>query len=148
MKVKPQSPGNRGTAGTSTRPQGNQLGGGIGSRVVRKEGTRDGQKAFGINPGAASQIGEALGNHSTEQGRNLSYKGEQWREKTPISVPLGNELAKNVGKGGVGTGRTLYGQCGSQGTYGSPNPGATRPGAEKPILNFYGPDSSAVRGRK
>jgi hypothetical protein len=35
-----------------------------------------------------------------------------------MSVPFGNEVALNVGKGGCGTGRTLYGQAGTQGTHG------------------------------
>jgi hypothetical protein len=36
------------------------------------------------------------------------------------TVPLGNEVAKNVGRGGAGTGRKLYGQSGSQQQYGAP----------------------------
>jgi hypothetical protein len=36
---------------------------------------------------------------------------------------MGNSVALNVGKGGVGTGRVLYGQCGSQGTHGPTAPG-------------------------
>jgi hypothetical protein len=41
-------------------------------------------------------------------------------------VPFGNEVALNVGKGGCGTGRTLYGQSGVQGVHGSANPGEPR----------------------
>jgi hypothetical protein len=114
MKVKPQSPGRRGNATASTRVMGNQPAGGIGSRVVRREGTRDGQKAFGVNPAAVAQLGGVYGNHATEAGSNLNYRGEKWLTKPPISVPLGNELAKNVGKGGPGTGREVF-HCGSQG---------------------------------
>ncbi len=40
---------------------------------------------------------------------------------------------KNVGGCGPGAGRTLYGQSGTQGVQGSPNPGVPRPGANKPI---------------
>jgi hypothetical protein len=116
MKVKPQSPGSRGTATASTRSMGNQPGGGIGSKVVRREGTRDGQKAFPINPAAAAQLGGVYGNKATEQGSTLSYRGEPWTKGAPpISVPLGNELAKNVGKGGPGAGREVF-KSGSQGT--------------------------------
>jgi hypothetical protein len=138
MKIKPQSPGSRGTATASTRRMGNQPGGGIGSKVVRREGTRDGQKATGVNPAAVAQFGSSLGNHATESGSNLKYRGEPYVTKTPISVPLGNEIAKSVGKGGPGAGRTLYGQCGQQGTYGAPA-GKTKPqGAD--ILREFGPD--------
>jgi hypothetical protein len=35
---------------------------------------------------------------------------------------MGNEIALNVGKGGPGTGRTLYGQCGTQGQHPNGNP--------------------------
>jgi hypothetical protein len=36
--------------------------------------------------------------------------------------PLGNEVAKNVGAGGPGAGRTMY-RSGSQGTHGGVHPG-------------------------
>jgi hypothetical protein len=117
MKVKPQSPGSRGTATASTRRMGNIPGGGIGSKVVRREGTRDGSPGIGVGPGWTSQLGSAIGNHSTEQGRNLKYQGEAMRlPRGPAGSqqPLGNELAKNVGKGGPGVGREVM-RCGSQG---------------------------------
>jgi hypothetical protein len=41
----------------------------------------------------------------------------------------------NVGKGGCGTGRTLYGQAGSQGTHGATNPGEPRPNAQRDALD-------------
>jgi hypothetical protein len=147
MKIKPQSPGNRGTQSASTRPRGNVVAGGLGSKVVRKEGTRDGQKAFGINPGHVAQYGAALGDHVTEQGSSTKYRGEPRATATPISVPLGNSLAKNVGKGGPGAGREVF-RCGTQGTQGPVNPGASRPGADKPILGAFGPDSSNACNRR
>jgi hypothetical protein len=98
-------------------------GGGINSKVNVSVPVRTGQKPTGVNPAAVAQFGSALGNHATQSGNRLPYKGEPYREKTPIGVPLGNAVALNVGKGGVGTGRTLYGQCGSQSTYGPTNPG-------------------------
>jgi hypothetical protein len=114
MKVKSQSKGS-GTAPTSKRVMGNKVGGGLGSRVVNPQGTRDGQKAFGINPGGVAQLGSSQGNKATEQGSTLSYRGEPWTVgKTPISVPLGNSVATNVGKGGPGAGREVF-RCGSQG---------------------------------
>jgi hypothetical protein len=105
------------------KKSGTGSGGGFGSRNVKEVPVRVAQKPTGVNPGAVAQFGSAIGNHSTEQGRNLSYKGEPYREKTPIGVPLGNAVALNIGKGGVGTGRTLYGQSGSQRQYGPAAPG-------------------------
>jgi hypothetical protein len=117
MKVKPQSPGSRGTATASTRRMGNQPGGGIGSKVVRREGTRDGSPGIGVRPGWAAQLGSQVGNHATEAGANLSYRGEEMKlPRGPVgsAQPLGNSLAKNVGKGGPGAGREVF-RCGSQG---------------------------------
>jgi hypothetical protein len=42
-------------------------------------------------------------------------------------VPFGNQVALNVKGGGPGTGRTLHGQSGTQGTHGPTNPGSPRP---------------------
>ena len=50
-------------------------------------------------------------------------------------VRQGNEIALNVGRGGPGAGRTLYGQAGSQGTYGATNPGNPRPNAKRDALD-------------
>jgi hypothetical protein len=54
-------------------------------------------------------------------------------------VPYGNEVALNVGKGGCGTGRTLY-KTGSQGQQGATSPGNPRPVPDRHILSSYGPD--------
>jgi hypothetical protein len=110
--------------------------GGIGSKVVKEVGVRNGTPARGINPGAVSQLGEAIGNHATQSGNRLPYRGEKYLVgKTPAggAVPLGNQIATNVGRGGVGTGREVMAR-GSQGQYGSANPGQARPGANKPIF--------------
>ena len=136
MKIKSQSKGG-GTAPTSKRTMGNRVAGGIGSRVVNPQGTRDGQKAS-VSPRGVSQIGSAIGNKVTaEVGGKIGYRGPAWLEKPPISVPLGNELAKNVGKGGPGAGREVF-RCGSQGQSGptrSPNAQGTD------ILRQFGPDN-------
>jgi hypothetical protein len=44
-------------------------------------------------------------------------------------VKFGNEVALNVGKGGCGTGRTIYasGSQSGSGGHGSANPGSPRP---------------------
>jgi hypothetical protein len=143
MKVKPQSPGNRGTQSTSTRPRGNVVAGGLGSSVVRKEGTRDGQKAFGINAAHVAQYGSALGNHVTEQGSSTKYRGEPRAAATPISVPLGNSLAKNVGRGGPGAGREVFKTGSQQGMPTTPQP----PSGGRDILSGFGPDTANSRRR-
>jgi hypothetical protein len=116
------------------------IGGGPGSRNIVEKPVRVGKPAYGVGPGWTSQLGSAIGNHSTEQGRNLPYKGEAMREgKTPAggAVPLGNQVALNVGKGGVGTGRTIH-QCGSQS---SPGPVRSPNATGRDILRDFGPDS-------
>jgi hypothetical protein len=146
MKVKPTSKAS-GTSPNSARSGGNVIAGGRGSKVVRPTGTRDGQKAFGVSPRGVAQIGYSVGNHVTEgqsgQSR-LPYKGEQWLDKPPIAMPLGNEIAKNVGKGGPGVGREVF-KCGSQGTSGpTRSPNASGPD----ILSQFGPDSANARNRR
>jgi hypothetical protein len=116
--------------------QQSKSGGGITSKNNVTVPVRTGKSAYGINPGAVSQLGESIGNHATQSGNRLSYKGEVWRDgKTPAGggVPLGNQLSNNVGKGGPGAGRQVM-SCGSQGQHGSANPGQPTPGASKPIF--------------
>jgi hypothetical protein len=74
-------------------------GGGINSRVNKAVSVRTGASATGVRPAAVSQFGSAIGNKATDAGK-LTYRGEKYQTATPISVPLGNEVATNVGKGG------------------------------------------------
>jgi hypothetical protein len=110
--------------------------GGLGSRNVKEVPVRTGKPAYGANPAAVSQWGEAIGNKVTaEVGGKIGYRGEAMRNGlTPAGgrVPLGNEVsAKTVcGPGGSRTVRA----AGSQGTQGPVNPGQSRPGADKPVF--------------
>lgn len=73
-------------------------GGGITSnKVVQSRGVVSGAKAKGVSPQAASRIGI----------RTVATTGVA-KVPGPIAKPLGNELAKNVGKGGPGAGRTVH----------------------------------------
>jgi hypothetical protein len=104
--------------------KGNRPAGGLGSKQVRKVGIAKGQPAHAMRPGGVSQIGSSTGDHATGSGKILRgavepMRGEQRRPGQPGSVELGNQCALNVGKGGPGVGRTLYGQGGTQGTHGS-----------------------------
>jgi hypothetical protein len=117
----------------------NQKGGGYGSAQHREVGNRAGDTRKGIKPSWVAQKDQMVGNHITDD-KNTGYTGaKKFDGTTGISVPLGNSVALNVKGGGVGTGRTLYGQAGSQGTHGSTNPGSPRPQG-RDILNSFGPD--------
>ena len=110
--------------------------GGARSKLV-KVGVRTGGPNKRVGPGYASQIGSALGNHAQEQGQKVLRPQEPMYGKGPsLQSELGNAVALNVGKGGCGTGRTLYGKSGSQGTYGTPvagNPARHPEPGERPI---------------
>ena len=119
----------------------NQKGGGFGSRQHVSVGQRLGDARKGYNVRGVSQIGSALGNKITERSGKMPRDKVVERVRTDqrgISVPLGNTLATNVGKGGPGTGRTLYGQSGTNQTYG-PVAGNPKPQG-RDILREYGPD--------
>jgi hypothetical protein len=111
---------------------GSRPGGGINSKVINPQGQRLGTPARGVSPGAVSQLGEAVGNHISDGsgGRATGYRGDKWFDgKTPISVPLGNQIAGNVGKAGPGSGRQVA-KSGSQGMHGSPAAGNPPPRGE------------------
>ena len=106
-------------------------GGGYGSRQHVEKPVKTGTGNYSARAAGTAQIGIAWGNHRTALGGSeTKYSGERLHnpERNPsMSVPFGNEVALNVGKGGCGTGRNLHGQAGSQGTHGSVNPGNPRP---------------------
>jgi hypothetical protein len=102
-------------------------GGGPKSRNVVHPNVRTGSGSHSTRPAGVNMIGNIQGNHITERGgRGTGYTGERLHnpERDFQPVKFGNEVALNVGKGGCGTGRTLYGQSGSQGTHGAPAQGA------------------------
>jgi hypothetical protein len=115
-----------------------KAGGGIQTNKLVRPGQRTGAPARGVNAGYAGQLGNKVGSHATDSG-DLRPKPEPMHTKSPnMGVKLGNELATNVGKGGPGAGRVLYGQGGTNRQYGQANPGLPEPQAR-------GLD---VRGRK
>jgi hypothetical protein len=132
----------------SNRNSGHRPGGGIASNKVVQKPVMTGKSARQYHQGGVSQFGESVGNHITNKGTS-NYKGDPVRGSfrppgTPGSVPLGNQIAGNVGAGGPGKGRTLYGQSGMQGTHGSPAPG-NAPSKTRDTLAEYGPDYKAPR---
>jgi hypothetical protein len=79
------------------------------------------------------------GSHVT-RGEESNYRGDPLHSGRSFQpVPFGNQVALNVGKGGPGTGRTVY-ASGSQGTQGGTIPGNPRPQG-RDILSSYGPES-------
>jgi hypothetical protein len=94
-----------------------------------------------VSVGATSQIGSAMGSKLKSGSLGNSYSGENsalplMKGRVPHPAPgLGNAVALNVGKGGVGTGRTIY-HCGTQ----MKTPAPTPMSGGKDILSSYGPD--------
>jgi hypothetical protein len=125
-------------------------GGGPGSRALGKPTQYfTGQPSQRVAPGGVDQLGQAMSNHATDSGKALRNPATPLSAGSfggPGSTKLGNEVALDVGGGGVGTGRTLYGQSGTQAQHGAVA-GSPAP-AGKDILNSFGPDSPIVRERK
>jgi hypothetical protein len=130
-------------ARNSNSTRGHRPGGGIASRQHVAKPVRTGQRAEAINEKGVAQIGSSMGNHATDGRRAVNpvekVRGAPRPAGGPSGVPLGNAVAGNVGKGGVGTGRTLYGQSGTNQVHGKVA-GSPKPwGAD--ILSQFGPES-------
>jgi hypothetical protein len=96
------------------------------SRNVKEVPVRVGRDAQEQRVRGVSQYGQAMGNHPTEGSRKLTNASEKVQGSylpKALSVELGNAAALRVGKGGPGADRKLYGQSGSNQTYGPTNPG-------------------------
>jgi hypothetical protein len=114
-------------------------GGGITSNKLVRPDVRSGAPSTNkMSPAGAAQLGVALG----DKVHNRAHTGQGFR--TPLQagvraqVPLGNAVAGNVGGGGPGTGRTVYG-AGSQGQHG--------PVARDPVPAPRGLDARGRNGR-
>jgi hypothetical protein len=117
------------------RRSGIGAGGGIGMNKNVQPPVRTGSGSRGTRPGGAASIGQSYGSHITNKD-DTGYRGPKFHDDRSFQpVKFGNELALNVGKGGCGTGRTLYGQAGSQGTHGATNPGQPRPNRQRDPLS-------------
>jgi hypothetical protein len=117
--------------------KGHQPGGGIASRVNVETRVRTGGGSRAVREPAVGQIGGSYGDHTTNQGETGWRPGPLYGGRGMNPVPYGNAKALDVGKGGCGTGRTLYGKAGSQGQYGSGGPQKPQ---GRPILSEYAPD--------
>jgi hypothetical protein len=114
-------------------------GGGINSRVVKQVDIKSGSPNLtAYSPRGVSQLGYSPGSTLSKTGAFTTQNSA-----LPLSdgqrrdfVPMGNQLATNVGKGGPGAGRTLYGQSGTQSVHGSVAQGQS-PG-QRDILSEFG----------
>jgi hypothetical protein len=115
--------------------------GGPKSRNIVEPRVRTGTGSHSARPAGVAQLGQKQGSHTTNQRTESDYRGERLHNPSKDFQPVkfGNEVALNVGKGGCGTGRTLYGQAGSQGMHGQPASGNPQP-QQGDILSQYGPD--------
>src|SRR6516164_6891639 len=100
---------------------------------------RTGAGSREVRPGGTNAPGSSYGSHVTNQS-DTGYRGPKfYGDKSFQPVPFGNEVALNVGKGGCGTGRTIY-KTGSQGTQGNVAPGNPPRVPDRHIIESYGPD--------
>ena len=120
------------------RRSGIGSGGGHGSKNIVHKPVRTGAGSKSTSPGAVGQIGQSQGSHVTNKDET-GYRGEIFHKPPNFQpVKFGNEVALNVGKGGCGTGRTIY-STGSQDQHGQPAPG-NPPAKNADILSQFGPD--------
>jgi hypothetical protein len=125
-------------------------GGGIEGQKVRHDVKVRVGKNYkdNVSVGATSQIGSAMGSKLKSGSLGNSYSGENsalplMKGRVPHPGPgLGNAVSLNVGKGGPGTGRTIY-SCGTQ----MKTPAPTPMSGGKDILSSYGADYRS-RGSK
>jgi hypothetical protein len=110
---------------------GHRPGGGLASNKRKEVAVRYGQRAEEVRHQGVAQIGSSIGNHVTDKrgtvGRGVEkVRGELRPAGGPSGIPLGNQIAGNVGKGAPGAGRNLYGKSGTNQQYGEANPGGPR----------------------
>ena len=107
------------------RRSGTGSGGGIGMNKNVQPPVRTGSGSKSTRPAGVAMFGQMQGSHTTNRRTESDYRGERLHnDKSFQPVPFGNAVALNVKGGGPGTGRTLYGQSGSQGCHGQPAQGA------------------------
>ena len=117
-------------------------GGGIQSNKLVRPGVRTGPPSTNkISPRGVSQYGYSAGSKLARAG---SFTTEN--SSLPVNagampqVRLGNDVARNVGAGGPGTGRTVY-RSGYQAMHGQP---VGSPVQGREILGQYGAETSGA----
>jgi hypothetical protein len=92
---------------------GHKPGGGMGSnKVVERSAPKAEPRARAVNPGAAGQLGQHMGNHATESGKVLKGAAQSL-----YAGPGLNNVGPRPTVEGPGGGRDVH-HCGSQATHG------------------------------
>jgi hypothetical protein len=128
----------------------NSGGGGINTKQHVRVGVRVGPASTQkVSPEAVSAIGNQRGNHTMAGTAPMSKAMPPALIRgNAVQVPLGNDLARNVGRGGPGVGYVKHGQSGSQGFHGSPNPGAHGGDPNLPGGGASGPAGFGFGGKR
>jgi hypothetical protein len=114
-------------------------GGGIQSNKLKRVPVKAGKPSTNkVSPAAAAQLGAHLSDHITERGKVLRNPADRLLTGTMPQVPSGNDLARNVGRGGPGAGRNIY-RTGTQCLHGKPVQGSPNT-ARRDILSEFGPE--------
>ena len=113
-------------------------GGGITSNKLVHPNVRTGPASSNkMDPRGVSQYGYSPGSTMSKTGAfTTKNSAVPVNAGTMPQVEVGSKVALNVGKGGVGAGRTLYGQGGTQQMHGAPVQGQS-PG-RRDILSEFG----------
>jgi hypothetical protein len=97
-------------------------GGGFGSRPHVEKPVRTGTGSRGTHPGGVAQLGQHVGDHTTNRPGSSGYRGEPLHNNRNFSpVKFGNEIALNS-KSAPGQGRDIH-PSGGQGCHGQPAQG-------------------------
>jgi hypothetical protein len=93
-------------------------GGGLTSNKLVRPGVKAGPpNTRVVNVGGVSQLGAVQGGRMRDGGHTDKSVAKPLFDGRASQVPLGNQLATNVGQGGPGTGRTVI-RSGGQGVHG------------------------------
>jgi hypothetical protein len=110
-------------AGSGRASQGGQSGSGGGAKSKLVTTAHGSPLTRKVSPDAVANIGLSKGSHVTEKGgREVTRPATPLYSSAAAPCCLGNEIAKNVGRGAPGAGRTVY-ASGSQMQHGPVNPG-------------------------
>jgi hypothetical protein len=114
-------------------------GGGITSNKLRQVGQRlNPRKVDVVSPSATDMLGQ-----------QTSFKKPELMKGAQDFAPMGNALTNNVGKGGPGTGRTIY-PCGFQSLHGTAakGEGGMQGKADRGARQILGPPANTGAVRK
>jgi hypothetical protein len=112
-------------------------GGATMNKVVQRTTIHGSPNTCYVPPSGASHIGRAVGTHVTD-GREVQRNDPPMYKPAPAPTRMGNDMAKDVGRGRPGAARTVH-SSGSQGQHGQAAGTAQPQGRD--ILSEFGPES-------